>query len=96
MGSDDPNEQPSINSAVHDTGSDTEEHGGPPELTGVGHVLAQGDPIEEALADALHRAARDRAWDAVQALTDEIRARRAARAGVVAIEDARAKRDGKR
>lgn len=58
--------------------------------------MAQGDPVEEALAQALLRASRDGAWDAVQALTDELRARRAARVGVVDLQDARAKRDKNR
>ena len=54
--------------------------------------MAQVDPIEAALAEALLRASRDGAWDAAQALVDELRARRSARAGVVDLGDERAKR----
>jgi hypothetical protein len=50
------------------------------------------DPVEVALGEALLRASRDGAWDAAQAIVDELRARRAARAGVVDLEAARAKR----
>lgn len=75
-----------------DTPSSTTAHGGPPETVGVGQPLAQVDPIEAALAEALLRASRDGAWDAAQALVDELRARRSARAGVVDLGDERAKR----
>lgn len=67
------------------------EHGGPP----VAHALGQADPVEAALADALQRAALVGAWDAVQVLTSELRARREARAGVTSLDAARAKRGGK-
>jgi integrase len=50
------------------------------------------DPVEEALAEALLRASRAEAWDAVKALTDELRARRAARAGAIDLEAERARR----
>ena len=79
--------------APADTPSDTEKHSGPPNPPGVGHVLAQADEVEKALAEALLRASRAEAWDAVRALTDELRARRAARAGVVDLEAERARRD---
>lgn len=58
--------------------------------------MAQVDVVEQALAEALHRASRDGAHDVVKALVDELRARRAARAGVVDLDAERAKRDGKR
>jgi hypothetical protein len=59
----------------------------------VGHA---SDPVEHALADALQRAALAGAWDAVQALTSELRARREARARVVSLEVERARRGEKK
>jgi hypothetical protein len=47
------------------------------------------DPVEAALAEALRRAALAGAWDAVQALTIELRTRREARAKVVRLDPAR-------
>lgn len=55
------------------------ERTGRPTLGGPG----EEDPVELALADALRRAAAASAWDAVQALTSELRARREGKAGVV-------------
>lgn len=86
----DPDEQPSVKTDPSCTVERTEEHGGPPETTGVG----QGDPVEEALAEGLRRAAAAGAWEAVQALTAELRARREARVGVVSLEAERARRVG--
>jgi hypothetical protein len=62
-------------------GESTHEHarsdtGSPPGA----RLVAQVDPVEAALADALHRAARAEQWDVVQLVTDELRARRDARA----------------
>jgi len=53
------------------------------------------DFIEAALADALRRAAEAGAFDAVVALTNELKSRREARAGAVSLEAARRKRDGR-
>ncbi len=75
-------------SEVADTASGTIEHGGPGGSAGVG----QADVVEQALAEALLRASRDGAHDVVKVLVDELRARRAARAGVVDLDAARAKR----
>jgi hypothetical protein len=50
------------------------------------------DPVEQALSEALLRASRAEAWDTVQILTEELRARRTARAGVVSLEAERLKR----
>lgn len=50
------------------------------------------DPVETALADALQRAAAAGAWDAVAAVTAELRARREVRAGVVDLSAEKAKR----
>jgi hypothetical protein len=58
--------------------------------------LGNQDPISEALADALRRAAVAGAWDAVAALTMELKARREASAGVTSLEAERAKADRKR
>jgi hypothetical protein len=53
--------------------------------------------VRTAIAEALQRAARAGAFDTVTALTAELKARRAARARarVVSLEAARARRDGK-
>lgn len=83
----------SVIPAPADTPSDAERHAGPPDPPGVGHDLAQVDPIEQALAEALLRASRDHAWDAAQALVDELRARRAARGSVVDLGAERSKRE---
>ena len=53
------------------------------------------DPIEEALAAAITKASTAGAWDAVQALTAELRARREARSGIVRLDAERAKRERK-
>jgi integrase len=53
------------------------------------------DVVEAALADALRRAAEAGAFDAVAALTVELRARREARAAVVSLDAERARRNGK-
>jgi len=58
--------------------------------------LTQVDVVEQALSESLLRASRDGAHDTVKALVDELRARRAARTGVVSLEVERAKRGGKR
>jgi hypothetical protein len=50
------------------------------------------DPIEQALADALTKAALAGAWDTVRSLTDELQARRRARVGVVPLDAARKRR----
>jgi hypothetical protein len=55
-------------------------------------ALASSDPVETALADALQRAALAGAWDAVAALTAELRARREARAKVVDLAAERERR----
>lgn len=80
-------------SAPTDTPSDTEKHHGPPVRETWASDLAQPDPIEAALGEALLRASRDGAWDAAQAIVDELRARRAARSGVVDLEAERSKRE---
>jgi hypothetical protein len=79
-------------SAPADTPDDTERHAGPP----LAHPPGQPDVVEKALADALRPAAEAGAFDAVAALTAELRARREARAGAVSLEAERAKRGGKR
>jgi hypothetical protein len=53
------------------------------------------DVVEAALADALRRAAEAGAFDAVAALTAELKARREARDGVVSLGAERARRGGK-
>jgi hypothetical protein len=53
------------------------------------------DPVEAALAEALHRASRAEDWATVKALVEELRARRAALAGVVSLEAERTKRGGR-
>jgi translation initiation factor 2B subunit (eIF-2B alpha/beta/delta family) len=61
----------------------------------VGHEnqsAAGADPVEVALADALTRAAVSNQWDAVAALTSELRARREAQAQVVSLDAERARR----
>ena len=50
------------------------------------------DPVDEALADALQRAARAEAWSTVEVLTNELRARREARAQVVSLDAERRRR----
>jgi hypothetical protein len=50
------------------------------------------DVVEAALADAITKASAAGAWDAVQALTAELRARREARAGVVTLDAQRRKK----
>jgi hypothetical protein len=54
------------------------------------------DVVEAALADGLRRAAEAGAWDAVAALTAELRARREARSETVNLDAERARRGGKR
>jgi hypothetical protein len=84
---------PSGDSAASDTASDVAEQPGPP----LAHALAHDvDVVEQALADALTRAAAAGEFDTVAALTAELRARREARSGVVSLDAERAKRDGKR
>lgn len=62
----------------------------------IASVIESSDPVEGALTDALSKAAAAGAWEAVQALTVELRARREARSGVVSLDAVRAKRSGKR
>src|SRR5262245_34740566 len=59
---------------------------------GVGSTV---DVVEAALADALRRAADAGAFDAVAALTAELRARREVRAAVVNLGAERQRRHGK-
>jgi hypothetical protein len=67
------------------------ERGGPT----VAHALGQPpDLVEAALAEALRRAAEAGAFDAVAALTGELRAQREARARTLSLEAERAKRGG--
>jgi len=80
-------------SAPDDTPSDTKKHPSPPDPETWATDLAQPDAVERAIADALLRASRAEAWDTVRALTDELRARRAARAGVVDLEAERSRRE---
>jgi hypothetical protein len=54
--------------------------------------LELADPVECALAVALEGAARAAQWTTVEILTRELEARRRARAGVVDLAKARAKR----
>lgn len=58
-----------------------------------GNDEPSADVIETALAEAITRASAAGAWEAVQALTTELRARREARAGVVALDTRRARRE---
>jgi integrase len=53
------------------------------------------DPVEQALADALQRAAAAGQWNAVEVLTRELGARREARAGVVRLDLERGRRERK-
>ncbi|HEX3850272.1 MAG TPA: hypothetical protein VHW01_04860 [Polyangiaceae bacterium] len=50
------------------------------------------DAVEHALAEALQRASAAGEWGAVASLAAELAARRKARAGVVDLDHARAKR----
>jgi hypothetical protein len=54
--------------------------------------VANGDPVEAALAGALTRAAQAGEWGVVETLSRELTARRAARANVVPLDVARSKR----
>jgi len=54
----------------------------------------RSDAVEAALADAIGKAAAAGAWEAVTALTAELRARREARAHVVDLDAERRKRGG--
>jgi len=58
----------------------------------VGHAL---DVVEAALADALTKASAAGEWTVVATLARELEARRAARAGVVRLDAARRRRDGR-
>jgi hypothetical protein len=51
--------------------------------------MANHDPVEVALADALTRASAAEQWNVVSTLTRELQARREARAGVVNLNSAR-------
>lgn len=74
---------------VHDTPNDAGEHTGP----GVAHDLGEArDPIDFALAEGIRAATVAGEWDAVAALTAELRARRVARTGTVSLGAERAKR----
>lgn len=55
-------------------------------------AVAQGDPVEEALASALAAAAAAGQWASVEVLARELEARRRARAGVASLNDARARK----
>jgi hypothetical protein len=77
--------------AVKRAEEDSERQDSPPLDRQVG---SGPDPIEAALAEALHRAARAEAWDAVQALTAELRARREARLNVVVLDTRRGRGKG--
>jgi hypothetical protein len=76
---------PNGNSAERDARADTSAHEGPrdesPGRATADNAMAQGDPVEAALADALTRAAAAGAFEAVAAITTELRARREARLG---------------
>ena len=89
-------DMPNGNSPATDTPTDTSAHEGPRDEGGgratADNVAAQVDAVEAALADALQRAALAGAFDAVAAITAELKARREARANVVRLDDARAKR----
>ena len=61
-------------SADSDTRGDTEKHEGPPGSVGVGQELAQVDPVERALADALTLAAQAGRFDTVEVLSRELAA----------------------
>jgi hypothetical protein len=58
----------------------------------VGNELELADPVEAALAVALTAASAAGQWTAVEVLARELEARRKARAGVVDLEQARAKK----
>jgi hypothetical protein len=62
----------------------------------LGRTAADPDPVETAIAAALERASIAEQWGAVEVLARELEARRKARAGVLQIDAARAKRLGKR
>jgi hypothetical protein len=62
----------------------------------VGRTAPDPDPVETAIAAALERASTAEQWGAVEVLARELEARRKARAGVVQIDTARAKRLRKR
>jgi len=81
-------------SADSDTRGDTEKHEGPPGSVGVGQELAQVDPVERALADALTLAAQAGRFDTVEVLSRELAARRLTRTApaVASLETERAKR----
>lgn len=93
---------PQAKTALSDTTTDTNEHGGPGGSEGVGHDLAQGgpaiDPVEEALARAIELASNAGQWDVVSTLSRELSARRLSRTApeVTTLEGERAKREGKR
>jgi hypothetical protein len=72
-----------------DARADVNEHGCPPRSAGVG---SSPDVVEQALADAIGKAATAGAWGAVEALTAELRARREARAGVLFLDAERDRR----
>ncbi len=80
-----------------DTPSDLSEHGGPPEVAGVGQTLEWVDPIEAALAEALTLAAKAGRFDTVETLSRELGARRLARNApeMTTLEAERARRRGK-
>jgi integrase len=59
----------------------------------VSPVQEIADPVESALADAIGKAAAAGAWDALAALTAELRARREAKAGVVLLDAERKRRE---
>jgi hypothetical protein len=57
-------------------------------------IEQQVDPVEQALADALGRAARSGEWGTVETLSRELTARREARSGVIDIAVERKRRGG--
>jgi hypothetical protein len=60
-----------------------------PNVTGV----AESDPVEAALAEALTRAAAAGQWGTVETLSRELQARRESRANVVQLDAARRRRE---
>jgi hypothetical protein len=76
------------NSAETDAPTSTDAH----EAGACPGAVPSSDPVEAALADALQRAALAGAWDAVAALTAELRGRREARAGVIDLASERERR----
>jgi hypothetical protein len=52
------------------------------------------DPVEQALADAITKAAAAGQWSAVETLSRELTARREVRAGVVDLAEARRRKGG--